>query len=135
MLFWQLNSREPQLAAGLRAELERERDHFLATQHPDVVVRQMTETLSLASGPARNQILKARDAYVATIPTTHEQDLASAQMTAAIDGAVKLAEVLGGLVLVSLSGHVDPSRLDGIDQRVSVNIDQVPMPRQPREAL
>jgi hypothetical protein len=135
MVFWQLNSREPQLASGLRAELERERDHFLATQHPDVVVRQMTETLSLASGPAKSQILKARDAYVATIPTTHEQDLASAQMTAAISGAVAVAEVMGGLVLASLLGHVDPARLDGIDQRAVISVDQVPMPRQPREAL
>ena len=133
--FWQIGSRAPALASDLRAELERECDHFLATQHPDIVVRQMTETMSLASGPALSQITKARDAYVASMPTTKEQDQAHRQIDAAIEAAVKQAEVMGGLVLAALSGHVDSTRPDGIDQRSSINVDQVPMPRQPREPL
>lgn len=140
MIFWQLNSRSPQTVETLRAELERERDHFVRTHHPDTVVQQMNEALANSSGGGKEQISKALESYIAARPSPPQLRRAEEQMNGAIDGAVALATSMtrglrNALVLVSMSGHVDENRVDGIDQRGSINIDFAPMPRMQRESL
>ena len=140
MIFWQLNTRAPQTVATLKGALERERDHFIRTQHPDTVVQQLQKQLSDAGeSGARDIIRKALDSYLSAKPSSDQMQQAERQMNGAIEAAVALgASMIVGLdnalLNVSICGHVDEGRQDGIDQRSAVAIDFAPMPRVVRGA-
>lgn len=111
-------------AKDLRKVLEADRDHWLKTQQEaagNLVYRILDPDLTL--GAAEHEVLMATSKEAQAKFSDKAASVAEA-MAAGIEAACKLAELYGGKVTATVSGHDDDEHVSGVDQRFFVGVDQ-----------
>lgn len=109
-------------AKDLRGVLEGEMKHHADTA-PEAAAREVVKKAPKDAEPSLvRELGKQGDAAAEIVKAKLPK--VQAQMSAGIDAAVAIAELMGGRVTASVTGHHDSAHAAGIFQRVVVAVDR-----------